>query len=412
MKPGLSRVRALLAAVGDPERRYRIVHVGGTNGKGSTATLIASILAEHGLRTGLYTSPHVIDFTERISVGGRPVARARVTEIVERLRPAAEEVEATFFEIVTAAAALHFADEEVDIAVAEVGLGGRLDATNVFDSALSVITRIAIDHAEVLGGDVASIAAEKAGIVRPGVTVVSGASGDGLDVIRGVAAARATRFVAVEDAATTTRLAVTPTGSRFDLTIESDGYRDLEVSVLGRHQVANAVTAVVAAHELARDGVVRLDEAALRRGLLEARVTGRLQILERRPNVVADVAHNPDASATLMRDLPEVFAYDRLIVVLGIMADKDLRGFLLPLSRAADIIVLTRPSTPRAADPADLGALAAEFGVPHDIVPTPGAAIDRALSLAGEGDLVLITGSHYTVGDVMTSLGVGQALDA
>lgn len=412
MKPGLSRVRALLAAVGDPQKRYRIVHVGGTNGKGSTATLVASILSEHGLVTGLYTSPHVVDFTERFSIDGRAIARSRVTELVLRLRPAAEEVEATFFEIVTAAAALYFAEEDVDLVVAEVGLGGRLDATNVFDSSLSVITSVAIDHAEVLGGDIAGIAAEKAGIIRPGGSVVSGADGDALDVLRGVAAARRARFVAVRELATVSRVAVTPGGSRFDLAVDGHGYRDLELSLLGRHQVGNAATALVAALELERLGLVDLREPALRRGLLEARVTGRLQILERRPTVVADVAHNPDAATVLMRDLPEVFAYDRLIVVLGVMADKDLHGIMLPISRAADIVVLTRPATPRAADPRELASLAVDLGVPHDVVPTPGAAIDRALSIADEGDLVLITGSHYTVGDVMKSLGVGQALDA
>jgi dihydrofolate synthase/folylpolyglutamate synthase len=412
MKPGLDRVEHLLATVDSPHRTFRVVHVGGTNGKGSTSCMIASALTRTGVRTGLYTSPHVIDFTERITIDGAPIARSRVVDIVERLRPGADEIEATFFEIATAAAALHFAEEGIDLAVAEVGLGGRLDATSAFDAILSVITRIAIDHAETLGSDVAVIAAEKAGIIREGGVVVVGARGDGLDVIRGAAAAKGARVVAVAEESSVENATVSANGSVFDFAYAGSRLAGLSTSMLGRHQIENAQNALVALRELAGVGGPEVSEEAIRAGLLEASSIGRLQIIDRRPTVVADVAHNPDAAAVLAAALPEVFDYERLVIVLGIMGDKDVRGFLAAISDGADQVIVTRPNTPRAADPSDVAKLAGDVGVRTTVVPTPGAAVARALAEAGEADLVLITGSHYTVGDVMTSLGVGQALEA
>ncbi len=412
MKPGLERVTQLLSSVGSPHKKFRIVHVGGTNGKGSTSCMISSVLYEHDLRVGLYTSPHVIDFTERIAVCGHSIEPARVVELIELLKPYAEEIDATFFEIVTAAAAVYFADEGVDLAVAEVGLGGRLDATNALDSLLSVITKIAIDHSEVLGSDIASIAAEKAGIIRESGTVVVGAKGVAADVIRGVAAARHARFVDVNAECAVSRVSVTPSGSFFDFAHEDAKFDGISISMIGRHQVTNAATALVSLLELQRDGLLTLDERALKRGMAEAYCTGRMQIVDRRPTVIADVAHNPDGAQTLASSFLDVFAPQRTIVVLGIMADKDIRGFLSALTDFADVLVVTRPATARAADPEEVAALAREMGIESIVVETPGAAIGRALSLAGEADLVLITGSHYTVGDVMTSLGVGNSLEA
>ncbi|MFH1866031.1 MAG: folylpolyglutamate synthase/dihydrofolate synthase family protein [Candidatus Eisenbacteria bacterium] len=410
MKLGLDRVEWLLGAVGSPHEQFRIVHVGGTNGKGSTSCMIASVLCEHDIRVGLYTSPHVVDFTERILVGNRPIRRERVVDLVERLKPAAEEMEATFFEIATAAAALYFAEESVDVVVAEVGLGGRLDATNALDSVLSVITKIAVDHSEVLGSDIAAIASEKAGIIRDSGTVVTGATGDALDVIRGVAAARRARFVSVVEEAPIDSVSVSSNGSRFDLEYDSTSYEALSVSMLGRHQVDNARVAVVALHELDGLGVFSLADRGLRRGLGEACCMGRMQVIDQRPTIVADVAHNPDAAQALMTSLPDVFDYDRLIAVVGIMGDKDVRGFLAAFHDRADLVILTRPASERAAEAEALSAIATELQLPHRVVPSAGAALQSALSEAGEGDLVLITGSHYTVGDILTSLGVGQAL--
>ncbi len=412
MKPGLERVEHLLRAVGSPHEKFRIVHVGGTNGKGSTSCMIASVLAEHDLRVGLYTSPHVIDFTERVSVSGRSIEQARVVELVEMVKPYADEIDATFFEIVTAAAAVHFADEGVDLAVAEVGLGGRLDATNALDSLMSVITKIAIDHSEILGSDIASIAAEKAGIIRNSGTVVVGATGVAADVIRGVAAARRARFVDVNADCAVSRVSVTPSGSFFDFSHEEARFDGVSTSMIGRHQVTNAATALVTLVELQREGTLTLDERAVKRGMAEASCIGRMQIIDRRPTVIADVAHNPDGARVLASSFKEVFAPERTIAVLGIMADKDVRGFVAALTDFVDLLIVTRPATSRAADPEDVAQMAREMGLEAMVVDTPGAAIGRALSLACEADLVLITGSHYTVGDVMTSLGVGHSLEA
>ncbi len=410
MKPGLDRVDWLLGCVGEPQQKFRIVHVGGTNGKGSTSCMIASMLSEHGVATGLYTSPHVLDFTERVTVNGKAIGPDRVVELVERIKPGADEIDATFFEIATAAAALHFAEEGVSLVVAEVGLGGRLDATNALDSVLSVITRVAVDHAEVLGSDVAEIAAEKAGIIREDGVVVCGSDGVALEVIRGAAAAKKARFVPVTADAKVSNLSITSTGSTFDLAYRMDAYERLSISMLGRHQAENAVTALVSMHELERLALIEIDDAAIRRGLSEACCIGRMQIIDRRPTVVADVAHNPDGARALVAAIDEVFDYERLIVVLGIMGDKDARGFIAEFAEHTDVAIMTRPASDRAADPEELSAIAADLGLANRVVPSAGAAIESALSEAGEADLVLVTGSHYTVGDVMTSLGVGQLL--
>lgn len=411
-KPGLERIRGLLDRIGSPHEKFDAVHVGGTNGKGSTACMISSILAEHGLRTGLYMSPHVIDFSERISVGGRRIEQERVVELISLLKPIADEMDATFFEITTAAAALYFAEEKADVVVAEVGLGGRLDATNALNSVLSVITTVAIDHAEVLGSDPASIAAEKSGIIREAGVVVAGAKGVALDVIRGVAAARKARFVAVDSSRAIGRASVTPSGSLFDFEHGECRYDGLSVSMLGRHQTANAATALVAVLELGRAGGLAVNERCLRAGLAEASCIGRMQIIDRRPTVIADVAHNPDGARVLAASLDEIFRRDRTIAVVGIMGDKDVRGVLSALASSVDAFVFTRPATHRAADPEALAEIAGDLGVEASVVPTPGAAMESALSVAREGDLVLITGSHYTVGDVMISLGLGSVTEA
>jgi dihydrofolate synthase/folylpolyglutamate synthase len=412
MKPGLDRVEHLLRAVGSPHEAFRVVQVGGTNGKGSTSCMIASVLSQGGVTAGLYTSPHVIDFTERIGIGGTPIARDRVVDVVERLKPPADEIEATFFEITTAAAALYFAEEGVDLVVAEVGLGGRLDATSALDAVQTVITRIAIDHAEILGSDTTMIAAEKAGIIREGGVVISGATGDALDVIRGAAAAMGARVVSVAEESSVSNVTVSANGSVFDFEYGDTSLPGLSVSMLGRHQIENARNAVTSLVELNRAELTSVSEEALRAGLSEACCIGRLQIIDRRPTVVADVAHNPDGAAAVAAALPEVFDYDRLIVVLGIMGDKDVRGFIAALGEGVDRMIVTRPETERAADLEEVAAIAGELGIPSAVVPTAGAAVVQALADAADSDLVLITGSHYTVGDVMTSLGVGQALGA
>ncbi|MCD4689907.1 bifunctional folylpolyglutamate synthase/dihydrofolate synthase [bacterium] len=409
MKPGLERVEYLLGSVGNPHHEFRVVHVAGTNGKGSTSSMIASILSEHRVRTGIFTSPHVIDFTERYVVDGKRISRDRVLECVEKLKPAADDIEATFFEIATAVAAMHFAAERVDVAVAEVGLGGRLDATNALDSIVSVIIGIALDHVEVLGNDTRKIASAKAGIIRPEGIVVCGATGDSLEIIRGVADALRARFVATREESRLERVSVVSTGSVFDFEYREYAYRSLGLSMLGRHQVGNAATALIAVHELSRTGLFTVSEPAVRDGLADAMSMGRLQILDRRPTVVVDVAHNTDAARALSQAINEVFEYGRVIVVLGLMSDKDAGGFIGALSEIADLFILTEPGTPRAAKPADLALVAREHRVDVNIVPSPGAAVAAAVSAADEGDLVLITGSHYTVGDVMKSLGFGEA---
>jgi dihydrofolate synthase/folylpolyglutamate synthase len=242
--------------------------------------------------------------------------------------------------------------------------------------------------------------------------VVCGAEGDAIDVIRGAASAKRARFVSVAEESTVDAVAVSANGNAFDFEYAGARLEGVRTSMLGRHQVQNARSALVSILELNRAEVVSVTEAAIRAGLVEACPIGRLQIVDRRPTVVADVAHNPDGAATVMATVSEVFDYERLIAVLGIMGDKDVRGFLAALAGRIDLLVLMRPEVERAADLLEVASLARELKIPCEVVPTAGAAVARALSEATDRDLVLITGSHYTVGEVMTSLGVGQALEA
>ena len=267
-----------------------------------------------------------------------------------------------------------------------------------------------MDHTDILGNTVTEIASKKAGIIRTDGVVVSGAIGSALGVVRDVAATRGARSVSVAEDAKIDRVSIISTGSIFDLSYDEAVYEGLFISLLGRHQVANAACAAVVAHELSREGMLDLSEPSLRRGFAEAGCVGRMQILDRRPTVVADVAHNPDAARALVAAVREVFEYDSVIVVLGVMADKDLEGIMGAISEVAGLVILTRPSSVRAADPAELAKIAEKHRLEYEIVDSPGAAVARALSLAREADLVLITGSHYTVGDAMISLGIGDSL--
>ncbi len=419
MKPGLERISTLLQRLGNPHHRLKFLHIGGTNGKGSTAVFVASILQAAGCRAALYTSPYLLSFTNRMALNGRDITPAELVELVELVRPLVEEISAdpqlgqmTEFEVVTALALTFFARQQPDLVIFEVGLGGRLDATNVITPLVSVITNVSLEHTEVLGDTQQAIAREKAGIIKPGVPLVTAAAD--LEVLavleercRDLKAplyrvlSQGESGPAPENSVFYNRQEVTTDGQLLSYHGLELTLADLFIPLRGGYQVANAATALAALELLSRSGLT-VDEASLRRGLTETRWPGRLEVLTREPLLIMDGAHNPAALRQLAAAVPEYFNYQRLILVLGIMADKDIQTMMRFIVPLADEVVLTRPSLPRAAHPLDLAdhirqvpGFAGRVHLEDDM----GRALQFALSLASPADAVLVTGSLYTVSD-------------
>ncbi len=416
-RPGLATIRRLVALLGDPQTGVPCFHVGGTNGKGSTAAMLDAICRAAGCRTGLYTSPHLLSFTERIRVNGQPINEAEIVALTEELRAlcaahfapettttAGERLpHPTFFELTTAMAFRHFRRCAVDAAVIEVGLGGRLDATNVIEPRVAVITNIALEHEEYLGRTPAEIAAEKAGIVKSGIPVVTAARGDALAVIRERAAALRAPVIVVPGAYRWEVRASTLDGQTFDLEGPRQRHEALQVALLGRHQVENAVLAVAAA-EAAQERGVLLDAAAIRRGLAEVAWPGRLQVLQDRPRIIVDGAHNPAGVETLASFLEEQrTALGRLILVFGVLQDKDWATMLRRLAPLVDAILLTHPPTERGADPALLAPVV-EGRAKVAVAPDVEEALTRAREAARPEDTIVVAGSLYTVAAALRAL--------
>ncbi len=404
IKLGLDTTRALLERVGRPQDRYLSLHVGGTNGKGSTAAMAASVLQAAGYRVGLYTSPHLIDFRERIRVNGVHVSEDRVLELTERLREAsAESLSPTFFEMTTAMALLQFADCGVDIAVLEVGMGGRFDATNVVLPAAVAITNVALDHQRYLGDSLEAIAFEKAGIIKPGVSVVVGRLDRDADEV-------ITRN-AVERGACLRRLGSDfrcegDRPSRFCYDGMTQSYTDLSCPLEGAHQMDNAACALAMIEEAGTAGI-RVSEPAVRQGLRAVSWEGRLEIAEARPILVLDGAHNPSAAravAVYLAGFRRKYPGSRVVLVTGMMRDKDRGGFFRAILPTVDEVVVTEPSLSRAATVQELRASLAEFARAVYVERAPGDALARARLLAKADDLICVTGSLMLVGEIKALL--------
>jgi dihydrofolate synthase/folylpolyglutamate synthase len=396
IRPGLKRISALLSALGNPQEQVTTIQVAGTNGKGSTSAFLAAILDAAGLKTGLFTSPHLTRFTERIRVNGREIDEAEVVRLAARVLEASPT--ATFFEIATALALLRFAGERVDVAVMEVGMGGRFDATSAAPAVVSVITPIGLDHCEYLGSDVAAIATEKAGIIRSGRPVVSAPQpAEALAVIR----SRCRELDAPLHVC----------GEDFAASWGEDGlhYRGLGVNLTGlrpgiggRYQAVNAACALAAAELLGSSGVAIPDEA-FSQGVVAASWPGRMEMIAGEPRFLLDGAHNPAAAEALADSLADV-RYERLILVLGVMGDKDLEGIAGPLLPLASRVVAVAPALERALPAEALASFCRERGAACDVGGTVAAGLVRGREVAGSGDLVLVTGSLFTVGEARACL--------
>jgi len=397
MRPGQETIQALLDAVGNPERRLRLVQVGGTNGKGSAAAMLAAILTAAGLRVGLFTSPHLCSVRERIRVDGRCIGPDALADGVDALGTLFVRFDASVFEAFTALAFDHFAAVDVDVAVLEVGLGGRLDATTVGRPEVSVLTRVDYDHQALLGDTLARIAWDKAHIIRSGVAVSARQAEEAEAVILTRAAVVGVPlFIEGRDLSVAVRARALD-GQRLDLAGPGWRIEAAPCALLGVYQPSNALVATAAARALGAD------EAAVRRGLGAARWPGRFQVLPGSPPLILDGAHNPGGARALAESLRAYFPEQRIAFVLGMSTDKDLAGILAPLLPLAARVVFTASPNPRAADPAVLRDLALHLGgLPAEHVLTaadPAAAVARAR--AGGDAPVCVAGSLYLVGKVL-----------
>ena len=424
----LERMRELLARIDDPQDALSIVHVAGTKGKGSTAAMLGAVLSAAGYRAGVFTSPHLYRLEERIAVDGRPCSAAELVELIDRLKPAVEamekaaaasdpdEIGPTYFEITTAMALLHFARRKVEAAVLEVGLGGRLDSTNVCRPLVSAITSISFDHTLQLGNTLESIAREKAGIVKPSVPVVSGVvDRQPREVIREVCRRQGCRLSELEVDFDFTydpprRLESAPAMGRLDFRYRGrgreSGYRDLSLRMLGHHQAANAAVALAVVAELQQAGW-EISETAVRTGLAEVVWPARVELLSRRPAVVIDAAHNPASIDALLRVLQESFSVRRRLLVFATTQEKDVRGMLGRLLGQFDEVVFTRYlNNPRAVPPEELDAMALELsGRRYRVCSGPGDAWGEAGRLAAPEDLICVTGSFFIAAEMRQQIG-------
>lgn len=404
---GLERTRTLLAEIGDPQDRYPTLHVGGTNGKGSVAAAWARILKEDGKRVGLYTSPHLCSFRERFQIDGRPVSAGLLMEAADEVREPIGRLGLTFFEAATVLAFHLFRKLEVDFGLVEVGLGGRLDSTNVINPLVTAITNVALDHADYLGSTLEEIAAEKAGIIKAGIPVITAERDSALrEIFRSRAEEAGAPFHAINPVEIVQGLEVSQEGNTFRLGTERWGTLFLRSPLPGRHQAANVALAVRSL-ELLPEGL-RPGPEAVQRGVERVRWPGRLQVHTREGCTwVFDVAHNSAGARALATSLRRLDLPTPLILLVGIQGDKDWRSMLPPLFAIAKEAVLTQPpSVPPARRWDPLEAAGAVKARPNlHILPDFEEALAMARSVAGHGT-VLVTGSHHTVGDGMNLLGI------
>ena len=399
---GLGPISRLLARLDNPQNGYKTILIGGTNGKGSTAAILSSILMKEGMNVGLYTSPHLRDFRERIRTNDHMLPGDTLCTLIDKVRDEIRE-DVTYFEFVTALAFLYFSMCKVDMAIVEVGMGGRLDATNLVSPEVSIITNISMEHQKYLGNDLKSIASEKGGIIKErGVCVTAARGRKVINTLEGISRQReAVLYRTGRD------IRVRRSGrGDFSYYGINKRYSGLKLSLAGRHQIENAALALAAIEVLTEKGV-SISDTSVVEGLRDVRWEGRLELVSRNPGIVVDGAHNPAGISSLCSSLLTDFSYRRLIVVFGVLRDKDYAGMLKKLLPLVDKIVLTKPKVERAACTEDLLSVASLHHGNIEVVDDSAEALDRARFFAGADDLVCVTGSLYLVGEIKKHLCFG-----
>jgi dihydrofolate synthase/folylpolyglutamate synthase len=399
----LDRMFALMEALGNPQNSYPIIHVAGTKGKGSTSALCASALMAAGYKVGLYTSPHLEDYCERIQIDGTPLAHEELVALVEAVKAAVERIpKLTTFEITTAIAFLAFQRAGVNAAVIEVGLGGRLDATNVVRPHVSVITSLSMDHMAVLGDTLAKIAAEKAGIIKPGVPVVlSPQKEEALEVVERVAKERNAPLTLVGRDITIKSQSFSLDGQTFFLLAPFLSQPlSFTIPLLGSHQLVNAATAFAAL----KASRLAVPDEAIQKGFAQVKWPARFEVARREPAVIFDSAHNDDSFAKLRETLETYFPGRQVYLIFGASEDKNIPGMFREMKPKIRKLIITRADHPRALGVDQIQGLADQAGIPHETVTPVSAALARALDLsAKDGSVVLSAGSMFVTAEVMTA---------
>ncbi len=415
----LDRMRRMMELLGDPQETYKTIHVAGTKGKGSTSAMIANALQVQGYKVGFYTSPHLEDYVERIQVNRKPISHEELTELINYMKPFIAQVpEITTFELTTALGFLYFARKGVDIAVIEVGLGGRLDATNILDPMVSVITSLSYDHTSVLGDTLAQIAGEKAGIVKPGRDVViSPQKDEALKVVENIAKERNAPltlvgrdycFSELTHSLKNQTMAIWPASdqSLADAFIEKSSREwqptQLDIPLLGRHQVENAATAYVTL-QIARKLGLSISEDAIKKGFSTVWWPGRFEILQTSPFVIVDSAHNRDSALKLRLALDDYLPGIPVIMVFGASEDKDIQGMFTELLPRVKKVIATQSVHPRALDPEKLVELAHTFGCAAQAVVPISDALKAAIEQANGKDAIVITGSLFVAAAIRST---------
>jgi dihydrofolate synthase/folylpolyglutamate synthase len=400
-KLDLERIEKLLEKLDSPHHHFESIHIAGTNGKGSVAAMLESILHHAGYRTGLFTSPHLVEARERIVVSGKQIPQKDLTLLMTRIRPLVDSLGCTFFETVTALAFLYFCEQHVEIAIVEVGLGGRFDATNVLTPILSVITDIDLDHTQHLGNDLLQIASEKAGIIKTGVPCLSKSNNPVVrEVVNRIGRSRGAEIVEVAEESEVLSVTMSHSGSTFDVRIQESVLRNITLPLVGKHQVKNAQTALVAVtmlKHLGRD----IGNEDLVRGLAATEWPGRCQKISDNPIVIIDAAHNPASIRVLRKVLEELYPKRRKTIIMGVMADKDYSSMVAEIAPIAQSFIAVQPAQIRALSCETLAYTARKYS--NDVIEFNKVSLgfDYALQSASSDSLICVTGSHYTIGEII-----------
>jgi dihydrofolate synthase / folylpolyglutamate synthase len=415
IKLGLEKISFLLEDIENPHRQYPVIHIAGTNGKGSIASMIASVLQTQGLKTGLYTSPHLVRFTERIKINGEEIPEKEVVRYSERIQPRVDSLKATFFEATTAIAMQYFADNDVDVAILETGLGGRFDATNVVIPVLSIITSVGLEHQKYLGRTLTRIAYEKGGIIKESIPVVSGVqSARAAEVLRQVATYKQAPFIEVNPHATAVLVENNLHKSVVDMFFpEPFQYEGITIGLPGLYQIQNALIAVRALDVLRgriknTEKIWNITDEHIRRGLENVTgltgIRGRMQLIQKnKGRWILDVAHNPGAMRELVRSLTEL-GYTNVPIMLGILDDKDAKSMIRILSKIARVMYFVHPNNERALKTEELREMAEGIFFPVTAAGSVAHGIQTVTSKITKDELILITGSHFVVGEALEIL--------
>jgi dihydrofolate synthase/folylpolyglutamate synthase len=406
-KLGLKYIRHLLSLIENPQDRLRSIHVTGTNGKGSTTAMVTSILGAEGYKVGMFTSPHLSSFTERIVIDGEQIPIEEVIRLIDKLRPLAEQMggdphlrHPTFFEVVTAIAFSYFAENEVDFAVIETGMGGKLDATNVIQSLVSVITNVSLEHTDVLGKTVEEIAEKKAGVIKEGGVLITATENDAVyNILKEISNRKKSKIFRVSNDISFRRVNSTLKGQNFEVDGIFNSYNDLFVSLIGEHQLINAASAIGAVEALNFHGI-NVSKEAIKEGFRLTRWPGRLEIVKKNPMVVLDCAKDVEAIKALKKSLSTDFSHDRIIAVISISSDKNIPDMIEQLEPVVDQFVITSHQVMgRAAKPHQIAKIVEQYSKPYDIVNDVKDAVRSAIEQAAEDDLIIVAGSLFLVGE-------------